>query len=42
MDAIGPRRVRAVTHLDVDRTGIEQAIAAARAVIAPLRSVTAQ
>ena len=30
MYAIGPRRVRAVTHLDVDRAGIEQAIAAAR------------
>ena len=42
MYAIGPRRVRAVTHLDVDRAGIEQAIAAARAAIAPGRSVTAQ
>ena len=30
MYAIGPQRVRAVTHLDVDRAGIEEAIAAAR------------
>ncbi len=29
MYAIGPQRVRAVTHLDVDRAGIEEAIAAA-------------
>jgi threonine aldolase len=30
MYAIGPQRVRAVTHLDVDRAGIDEAIAAAR------------
>jgi threonine aldolase len=34
MSAIGPQRVRAVTHLDVDRGGIEQAIAAAKAALA--------
>jgi threonine aldolase len=33
MYAIGPQRVRAVTHLDVDRAGIEEAIAAARAAL---------
>ena len=42
MYAIGPRRVRAVTHLDVDRAGIEQAIAAARSALGAARSVTAQ
>ena len=42
MYAIGPRRVRAVTHLDVDRAGIEQAIAAAGAALGSGRSVTAQ
>ncbi len=35
MGAMGPARVRAVTHLDVDAAGIEQALAAARAVLAP-------
>jgi threonine aldolase len=34
MYAIGPHRVRAVTHLDVDGAGIEQAIAAARSALA--------
>jgi threonine aldolase len=33
MLAIGAQRVRAVTHLDVDRAGVEQAIAAARSVL---------
>ena len=33
MSALGPRRVRAVTHLDVDRAGIEQAVAAARSAL---------
>ncbi len=42
MYAIGPQRVRAVTHLDVDRAGIEQAIAAAGAALRAGRSVTAQ
>jgi threonine aldolase len=42
MYAIGPRRVRAVTHLDVDRAGIEQAVAAARTALGAGRSVTAQ
>src|SRR5262245_47265611 len=32
MGAIGPRTVRAVTHLDVTATGVDQALAAARAV----------
>ncbi|MEO0530098.1 MAG: GntG family PLP-dependent aldolase [Planctomycetota bacterium] len=32
--AIGPQRVRAVTHLDLDDTAIEQAIDAFRAVVA--------
>jgi threonine aldolase len=30
MGALGPRTVRAVTHLDVDTEGIERALAAAR------------
>jgi len=34
MGAMGPRLVRAVTHLDVDRAGIEKAIAESRAVLA--------
>jgi threonine aldolase len=42
MYAIGPRRVRAVTHLDVDRAGVEQALVAARAALGSRRSVTAQ
>ena len=42
MYAIGPQRVRAVTHLDVDRAGIEQAIEAARSALGSGRSVTAQ
>jgi threonine aldolase len=33
MLAIGAQRVRAVTHLDVDRSGVEQAIAVARSVL---------
>jgi threonine aldolase len=32
MGALGPRTVRAVTHLDVDAAGIDRAIAAARSV----------
>lgn len=32
MGALGPRTIRAVTHLDVSGAGIEQALAAARAV----------
>jgi threonine aldolase len=35
MGALGPRLVRAVTHLDVDRDGIEEALAAARAELGP-------
>jgi len=34
MGALGPRRVRAVTHLDVDRAGVGQAVTAARSVLA--------
>ena len=37
MSAIGPQRVRAVTHLDVDRGGVEQAIAAARTAVVQAR-----
>ena len=33
MGALGTRRVRAVTHLDVDRAGVERAIEAARAAL---------
>ena len=33
MGALGPRTVRAVTHLDVDAAGIERALAAARMVL---------
>ena len=33
MGAVGPRRVRAVTHLDVDRAGIDRALAAAARVL---------
>ena len=33
MGAVGPQRVRAVTHLDVDRDGIERALRAAAAVL---------
>jgi len=32
MGALGPRTIRAVTHLDVDASGIERALAAARLV----------
>jgi threonine aldolase len=32
MGALGPRTIRAVTHLDVDAEGIERALAAARSV----------
>ena len=34
MLALDARRVRAVTHLDVDDDGIDRAIAAARAALA--------
>ncbi len=34
MGALDARTVRAVTHLDVDRAGIEQAVAAVRAALA--------
>ena len=34
MGALGPRTVRAVTHLDVDRAGVERAVAAVAAVSA--------
>jgi threonine aldolase len=33
MGALGPRTVRAVTHLDVDASGIERTLAAARTVL---------
>src|SRR5262249_9982346 len=33
MGALGPRTIRAVTHLDVDAAGIERALDAARAVL---------
>jgi threonine aldolase len=33
MGALGPRTIRAVTHLDVDASGIERALAAARLVL---------
>jgi threonine aldolase len=42
MSAIGPQRVRAVTHLDVDRAGIERAVGAVRTVLETGRSVTVQ
>jgi threonine aldolase len=32
MGALGPRTIRAVTHLDVDASGIDRALAAARVV----------
>jgi len=32
MGALGPRTVRAVTHLDVDAAGIDRALAAAREI----------
>ena len=31
---LGPQRLRAVTHLDVDRADVERAVAAFRAVLA--------
>jgi threonine aldolase len=34
MGSVGPRQVRAVTHLDVDRGGIDRALAAVRRVLA--------
>jgi threonine aldolase len=40
MSALGPQTVRAVTHLDVDAAGIEQAIAAARSALGAGRPVT--
>ena len=33
MGALGPRTVRAVTHLDVDAGGAERAVAAVRAAL---------
>ena len=33
MGALGPRTVRAVTHLDVDADGAERAVAAVRAAL---------
>jgi threonine aldolase len=42
MSALGSQRVRAVTHLDVDRAGIERAVAAARSALRSVNSVTAQ
>jgi threonine aldolase len=33
MGALGPRTVRAVTHLDVDRSGVDRAVSAVRAVL---------
>src|SRR5262249_15063458 len=33
MGALGPRSIRAVTHLDVDAQGIERALVAARRVL---------
>jgi threonine aldolase len=33
MGAMGPRTVRAVTHLDVSAAGIERALDAARAIL---------
>jgi threonine aldolase len=41
MSSIGPQRVRAVTHLDVDRSGIERAIAAVRTVLGDRDGVAA-
>ncbi len=38
MIAIGPQRIRAVTHLDVDRAGIDRAVAAVQAVAGALAS----
>jgi hypothetical protein len=32
MGALGPRTVRAVTHLDVDAAGIDRGLAAAREI----------
>jgi threonine aldolase len=34
MTPLGPRRIRAVTHMDVDRAGIERALGAARDALA--------
>jgi len=34
MGALGPRTVRAVTHLDVDAAGAERAVAAVRSALA--------
>jgi threonine aldolase len=42
MSSIGTGRVRAVTHLDVDRDDVERAVAAARSALGSGRSVTAQ
>jgi hypothetical protein len=38
MRPAGPRRIRAITHLDVDDAGIERAIAAFEAVTAGARA----
>jgi threonine aldolase len=35
MTQMGPGRIRAVTHMDVDRAGIDRALAALRKVLAP-------
>jgi hypothetical protein len=34
MTQMGPGRIRAVTHMDVDRAGIERALVALRKVLA--------
>jgi threonine aldolase len=34
MGALGPRTVRAVTHLDVDRDGVDRAVEAVRSALA--------
>jgi threonine aldolase len=41
MGALGPTTVRAVTHLDVDRAGVEQAIDAVRTTLEGIRPVSA-
>jgi hypothetical protein len=33
MGTVGPGQLRAVTHLDVDRAGVERAIAAVREAV---------
>jgi threonine aldolase len=41
MGALGPTTVRAVTHLDVDRAGVEQAVDAVRTALEGIRPVSA-